>query len=813
MRKTHYNQKAVYTAMTTIFLFVVMIQLAQGDEIIFRDTFFGNAVHEAWNYNQFSVAADASAPDGDGYVLQRTNPDSYKSAGYDDFFQIVPGYDFKLTAVVKIASVSGAGNGASTSVGFRKNSNNDQYSLFINAHAPNLINLAMVSGGTASIIYTFDVSSASPALSLAQGDWIEASLSINDGAQLKISIKKWLGSSWSAAAETTYSDSSNLRNEKWGVMLSCWEYPTDINTTHNVDGVSLTMIEQVSKNFEHLIWQDRFTSDTLTKVWYTTRYQKTIDSSTPDGDNSIFLHNNIGGGALSDDTFNIPTDKKIRIKGMFKLSPAAPADGNNTRLCFRHEDTSLYFVQCNGGSLSQYFHFGRIDGFLYTFYNTQNRYPFINTSPGDWVELRMDIDSSSAIIVGVKKWLGSAWSEEGVFTVMDSNLSRTESWRILIDEIRYTAALDNLRVYVVSSSSTPETPLPTPVPPLPTPKVLTSGRMATYLPPAQPSKYFGPYVIKMPDRYVMFFSANGTIKDGKPSHISPGDPGTYNNVCSTWAADRIWITWHLGDGKTPSGWDAPDGVHPNPPILALNIGDHPDEIDKGLIGDQSVFYWKGQWHMYYTAANCGGGENIICHATAADWAGPWTKQGKINGLPIGRLPTNPIGIGGANVYLDGDELYFYYVDGGHNFPCARATNDTGQNFELYSLMYLGWGTSGENRVTQEPNGSYRLLFDTEMQTQIYQGFSTNRFYFPYQHFLFGTQNNTPQWENKITSQGFYMKVGDEHRYYYQGEGTEVLGGIGIFYWTEEDPPPTPTPTPTPSPTPIESRIENWSIFK
>jgi hypothetical protein len=66
---------------------------------------------------------------------------------------------------------------------------------------------------------------------------------------------------------------------------------------------------------------------------------------------------------------------------------------------------------------------------------------------------------------------------------------------------------------------------------------------------------FGPSIIHHSgwDRYLMYFSINSTVKNDYPSLSKPGDSGTYNDKCNTWHADRIWFTWHFGDGVESSG--------------------------------------------------------------------------------------------------------------------------------------------------------------------------------------------------------------------------------------------------------------------
>jgi hypothetical protein len=146
-------------------------------------------------------------------------------------------------------------------------------------------------------------------------------------------------------------------------------------------------------------------------------------------------------------------------------------------------------------------------------------------------------------------------------------------------------------------------------------------RSLTYGPAPIFERFFGASLLHDPewDRYLMYFTANGSIVSGRPSNKVPGDPGTYNDTCATWWGDRIWLTWHFGDGINPQGWDAADGVGNVPPLLMLTVGG-PGE--SAMIGDPAVVYWAGQWHMYYDGTDdCAGNSNQIFHATGArlDW--------------------------------------------------------------------------------------------------------------------------------------------------------------------------------------------------
>jgi len=252
---------------------------------------------------------------------------------------------------------------------------------------------------------------------------------------------------------------------------------------------------------------------------------------------------------------------------------------------------------------------------------------------------------------------------------------------------------------------------------------------------------FGQWVIKENgwDRYLMFFSCNSTVVNGKPSTSSPGDSGTYNTPASSWWADRIWLTWSFGDGKNINGWDANDGNGNIPPFLMLSPGGSGQSC---LVGDPSVVYWQGQWHMYYEGTdNPDGSGNRIFHATASSWMGPWTKQGQVSGL---WADTRSCGLSWPTVLVDGSQLVLYFTDNSCRLMAAYNTDTTGSNFTMANydggipLNYdPNQGTvnpvpvrNNVNRGTVKYfNGTYNLVFDNFGRTTTYTATSSNKFNF------------------------------------------------------------------------------------
>jgi hypothetical protein len=299
----------------------------------------------------------------------------------------------------------------------------------------------------------------------------------------------------------------------------------------------------------------------------------------------------------------------------------------------------------------------------------------------------------------------------------------------------------------------------------------------TYGPSPQYTHYFGQNVLHEEgwDRYLMFISINGSIVNGKPANTTPGDTNTYNNVCQTWWADRIWLTWHFGDGKDPAGWNAPDSNNTTPPLLMLNIGG-PGE--SALIGDPFVVYWNNTWHMYYEGTDdCSGNNNRIFHATAPTWSGPWTKQGQVTGL-IGN--TSGSGLSWPTVFVESGKLYLYYTDGNVKLYAAQASFN-GHNFTMMnSGKPVSPALTNRGQVWKESN-RYYLIADNFGRSMISQYSSTNKFKFSGTGTprLYLDPNTT--WSDVHVGLPSILNIGTEHRLYYSGDGS-AASGIGVVSW-------------------------------
>jgi hypothetical protein len=285
----------------------------------------------------------------------------------------------------------------------------------------------------------------------------------------------------------------------------------------------------------------------------------------------------------------------------------------------------------------------------------------------------------------------------------------------------------------------------------------------------------------------MYFSANSSVINGKPSwpaaFQAPGDLGTLNYICRDPVnsalpgnyAERIWLTWHYGDGVSPSGWNAYDSVGAiTPPMLLLNVG---GAGEGALIGDPAVAYWRGKWHMFYEGTDqCDGNNARIFHATSDNWHGPFQKQGQVSGLTGN---TSGSGLAWPTIFIEDDQLYLYYSDGNVTLLAAKANDSTGQYFTPMnggSPVFAGLAARGH--VLKIGPNNYQLVADTFQFSYIQAVTSSNKFGFPSATPIIwpgmgGTDNE---------SVGLPVVVADgcSVRIYYTGIGSTRPGAIYVY---------------------------------
>jgi hypothetical protein len=243
---------------------------------------------------------------------------------------------------------------------------------------------------------------------------------------------------------------------------------------------------------------------------------------------------------------------------------------------------------------------------------------------------------------------------------------------------------------------------------------------------------FGPFVMKPPDtdRYLMYWSGNFCVKNGKPvdASVTPGpyDPNTWNAGCNTFYGDRIWLTWHMGDGVDPAGWDADDGNGNKAPFLLLPAG---GSYEESLVGDPTVIYWNSKWHLYYEGTNyCDGTNNFIFHATSDSWFGPWTKQGLVWGI-TGNYGS--VGYSWPHAFVENGELYLYSTNSSQQLTCHKAIDSAGQYF---MPMREGRPTQDDpcarGQVLAAPGGGYILVADVNNGKGLTYSVSNDKTYFP-----------------------------------------------------------------------------------
>ena len=240
---------------------------------------------------------------------------------------------------------------------------------------------------------------------------------------------------------------------------------------------------------------------------------------------------------------------------------------------------------------------------------------------------------------------------------------------------------------------------------------------------------FGPWIMKSVGTgpYCLYYSGNFLVKDGQPTNgPGPYDPDTWNAGCNTYYGDRIWMAYHSGDGLDPAGWS-------DRTLLVRAGGDH----QESLVGDPTVVFWNGQWHMYYEGTSyCNGGNNYICHATSPYSNGPWTKHGRVWGL-TGNFVN--VGYSWATTFVDNGDLYLYYTNASQQLTCAKANEPTGQFFDMMNEGRFAYPNFCARGQVLAYNGSYMLIVDDSTGHGIYMSLSQDKFNFPLGTKLFGNE--------------------------------------------------------------------------
>ncbi|MBU4210066.1 hypothetical protein KKC08_00145 [Patescibacteria group bacterium] len=258
------------------------------------------------------------------------------------------------------------------------------------------------------------------------------------------------------------------------------------------------------------------------------------------------------------------------------------------------------------------------------------------------------------------------------------------------------------------------------------------------------------------DRYVMYYSMTSTMINGKPSTTIPSN----NDINNGGWADRIWYTWHFGDGLNPDLWD-PDDL----PKLALDVGG-PGESK--LIADPFLVEWNGIWHMYYEGTDQPDGSgNSIFHATSESLFGPWTKKGEVldfYGSRDGMGPSWP------SAFIKEDNLYLIYTDGTAHLFIAQATDSTGQKFKtLNNNQTILAVSANKGHLVYKDN---RFLLFHSRATGVRLSESTNMLSFPAGITLFTFTPNDNDWDKDGIGLPFYLpkEKSDykKERIYYSG---------------------------------------------
>jgi hypothetical protein len=187
---------------------------------------------------------------------------------------------------------------------------------------------------------------------------------------------------------------------------------------------------------------------------------------------------------------------------------------------------------------------------------------------------------------------------------------------------------------------------------------------------------FGQTVLHKPgwDRYLIYFSSTSSIQNGKIAYPgTQGDPGTYNSTCQTWAADRIWMSWHFGDGLESSGWLSDPGT-PRPVLSPGGSG------ESALIGDPTVIEWKGKIHLFYEGTdNCSATTIIYFMQLPTVFLVHSPKPAKLSVSKDIMKPRVP-GLAGPKYLSKMTQLYLTYTD--NTFPSSLPKLPTTKRLNL-----------------------------------------------------------------------------------------------------------------------------------
>lgn len=421
--------KKVHLALCAAMVFLLAPAGLWADTVLFEDHFPSAGSEEAWVATTFALGSDPASPDGDGAVYEATDPGSLKSAKSEATF--VDAYPLILTAMVRICDP--VSSWASTQVGFASDGGREFF-VQCHGHVPNLFQLFRSVSGP-ELITEIDTTGT---LALSSGDWVELRLELRF-TEVCLSVRKWLGSSWSATVTSgPLPDGTAPLMQAWRVSLACWEDAGE-NTVHRVDGIRVT-----TEPFT----EEGFPASGPEQTWLCSHFSVAADNTTPDGDGSVFQQFTPGGSFMTYSGNTVVPEYPIRLTAMVRVSDPAASTWARTDVGLRADNNDQIFVLVHGQvpSLIQLAHFAPFSETLSEF-DTSSQF---SLAPGDWVEVSLVVDEAS-VLYGVRKWLGSEWTESMSGAVHDAHLTRDLRWRPVVrcdaqEGANSTHAVDRIRV-------------------------------------------------------------------------------------------------------------------------------------------------------------------------------------------------------------------------------------------------------------------------------------------------------------------------------------------------------------------------------
>lgn len=226
--------------------------------------------------------------------------------------------------------------------------------------------------------------------------------------------------------------------QAWRVSLACWEDAGE-NTVHRVDGIRVT-----TEPFT----EEGFPASGPEQTWLSPHFSVAADNTTPDGDGSVFQQFTPGGPFMTYSGNTVVPEYPIRLTAMVRVSDPAASTWARTDVGLRADNNDQIFVLVHGQvpSLIQLAHFAPFSETLSEF-DTSSQF---SLAPGDWVEVSLVVDEAS-VLYGVRKWLGTEWTESMSGAVHDAHLARDLRWRPVVrcdaqEGANSTHAVDRIRV-------------------------------------------------------------------------------------------------------------------------------------------------------------------------------------------------------------------------------------------------------------------------------------------------------------------------------------------------------------------------------